>query len=61
MDENKTFFEENIKNNSVIYIHLSNDMRGAGPIDNLMNENAKNIGFDMNLIKEMNYILFNLF
>ena len=51
LDENKTFFEENIKNNSVIYIHLSNNMRGAGPIDNLMNENAKNIGFDMNLIQ----------
>ena len=49
--ENKTFFEENIKNNSVIYMRLSNGMRGAGPIDNLMNENAKNIGFDMNLIQ----------
>ena len=51
LDENKTFFEENIKNNSIIYIRLLNDMRGAGPIDNLMNENAKNIGFDMNLIQ----------
>ena len=26
-------------------------MRGAGSIDNLMNENAKNIGFDMRLIQ----------
>ena len=59
LDENKTFFEENIKNNSVIYIHIPHNMRGAGPIDNLMNENAKNIGFDMNLIQR-NELYINL-
>ena len=76
LDENKTFFEENIKDNIIIYIFP--DVRGAGPIDNLMNENAKNIGFDMSLIQrnelyinliyfdskmtnEENYIYFNNF
>ena len=34
-------------------------MRGSGPIDNLMNENAKNIGFDMNLIQR-NELYINL-
>ena len=57
LDENKTFFEENIQNNATIYI--PSHVKGAGPIDNLMNENAKNIGFDMNLIQR-NELYINL-
>ena len=61
LDENKTFLEENIMNNSVIII--PSNIIGAGPIDNLMNENAKKIGFDMRLIQRdelyINLIYFN--
>ena len=61
LDENKTFLEENIMNNSVIII--PSNIIGAGPIDNLMNENANKIGFDMRLIQRdelyINLIYFN--
>jgi len=50
LDENKTFGEENIENNSKI-TGVSSDSIIGGAIDNLMNENAKDIGFDLSLIQ----------
>jgi len=50
LDENKTFGEENIENNSKITV-VSSDSIIGGAIDNLMNENAKDIGFDLSLIQ----------
>ena len=58
LDRNKTFYEENIENNSKIIIILP-EGRICGAIDNLMNENAKNIGFDMSLIQR-NELYINL-
>ena len=50
LKENTTFYEEGFKNNDII--RLIDLPKGAGPIDNLKNEEAKDIGFDMNLIKK---------
>ena len=59
VDENKTFSEVGIKNYSNIHIIRIDDLIGAGPIDNLNDEKAENLGFDLNLIKR-NKLFINL-
>jgi len=63
-DENKTISELNIRNNYTLLIYDPERIIGAGPIDNLNNENAENLGFNLNLINRnelfINLIYFDL-
>ena len=64
-DENSKISELNIKDKYVkIDVFDPEDVIGAGPIDNLNNENAENLGFDLNLINRnelfINLIYFDL-
>ena len=49
--EDKTLEDQGIVNNAVIFLVSERGIDGAGPIDNLKNEESENIGFDMSLIK----------
>jgi hypothetical protein len=64
-DENTKISEFNIHNNFVrIMVCDPESIIGAGPIDNLNNENAENLGFDLKLINRnelfINLIYFDL-
>lgn len=59
INENKTFLEEGIEDKSHFFFIDSREAKGAGPIDNLDDEKAEDLGFDLNLIKR-NKLFINL-
>jgi hypothetical protein len=63
-DENTKISELKIHNNFEILVFDQESIIGAGPIDNLNNENAENLGFDLKLINRnelfINLIYFDL-